>query len=193
MKKKPSISGKRQPEAGLSRRDALRYLALGGAAGALAPRVLAAQGIAHEPPLVPTGRIVVGISQEPTVFNPLMAHIEVDDGVHFSLFDALFRIDPDGTILPNLAAEVPTQQNGGISEDGLSWRIRLRDDVTWHDGRPFTAEDVEVHDRLDHAPGLSAPGAPPGTRWCRDITGGLPDGRLTWRMEKAFAHRISRF
>lgn len=77
------------------------------------------------------------------MFNPLMAHIEVDDGVHFSMFDALFRIDPQGVIVPNLAAEVPTQANGGISEDGLSWRIRLRDDVRWHDGEAFTAEDVK--------------------------------------------------
>ena len=50
---------------------------------------------------------------------------------------------PKGVIQPNLAAEVPTQKNGGISEDGLKWRIRLRDDVRWHDGKPFTAEDVK--------------------------------------------------
>ena len=72
-----------------------------------------------------------------------MPKIEVDDGVHFSIFDALFRIDPQGVIQPNLATEVPSQKNGGISEDGLRWRIRLRDNVRWHDGAPFSAEDVK--------------------------------------------------
>ena len=62
---------------------------------------------------------------------------------HFSVFDALFRISPKGEILPNLASEVPNQANGGISADGLNWRIRLRDKVLWHDGKPFTAEDVK--------------------------------------------------
>ena len=72
-----------------------------------------------------------------------MVKIEVDDGVHFSVFDALFRVDPQGVVQPNLATEVPSQKNGGISEDGLKWRIRLRDNVRWHDGAPFTAEDVK--------------------------------------------------
>ena len=49
-----------------------------------------------------------------------MAKIETDDGVHFSLFDALLRIDPEGVLQPNLAVEVPSQENGGISEDGSS-------------------------------------------------------------------------
>ena len=86
-----------------SRRDTLRMMALGGAAGIFAPNLLTKPAFGQKAPRVPKGRIVVGLSQEPTVFNPLMAHIEVDDGVHFSVFDALFRIDPKGVIQPNLA------------------------------------------------------------------------------------------
>jgi peptide/nickel transport system substrate-binding protein len=99
-----------------SRRDALRLMAAGGAACFVAPNLLGKPAFAQDLPATPTGRVVVGLSQEPTVFNPLMAHIEVDDAVHFSLFDALFRIDPKGVLQPNLAAEVPSQKNGGISE-----------------------------------------------------------------------------
>ena len=148
-----------------SRRDTLRMMALGGAAGIFAPNLLTEPAFGQNAPRVPKGRIVVGLSQEPTVFNPLMAHIEVDDGVHFSVFDALFRIDPKGVIQPNLAAEVPTQKNGGISEDGLKWRIRLRDDVRWHDGKPFTAEDVKFTLELI-TNRTSAVGVQRGTRWC---------------------------
>jgi oligopeptide transport system substrate-binding protein len=39
------------------------------------------------------------------------------------------------------AAEVPTQENGGISEDLLTYTIKLRDDLTWSDGEALTADD----------------------------------------------------
>ena len=141
------------------------------------------------PPATPTGRVVVGLSQEPTVFNPLMAHIEVDDAVHFSLFDALFRIDPEGVLQPNLAAEVPSQKNGGISEDGLQWRVRLRDDVRWHDGEPFTAEDVKFTLELITNPKFRA-WRTSGHSLVRDITVVSPT-EITWRMEEAFAPYLS--
>jgi peptide/nickel transport system substrate-binding protein len=172
-----------------SRRDALRMLAIGGAAGLLAPNLLGKPAFAQTPPSSPAGRVVVGLSQEPTVFNPLMVHIEVDDGVNFSMFDALFRIDPKGVIQPNLAVEVPTQANGGISEDGLTWRIRLRDDVRWHDGEPFTADDVKFTLELITRPDFKA-WRTAGHSLVRDITVVSPT-EITWRMEEAFAPYLS--
>lgn len=169
----------------ISRRQALQMLAIGGAAGAFAPNLLGKPAFAQTPPASPTGRIIVGLSQEPTVFNPLMVHIEVDDGVHFSLFDALFRIDPAGVVQPNLAAEVPSQENGGISEDGLTWRIRLRDDVRWHDGEPFTADDVKFTLELITNPNFKA-WRTSGHSLLRDITVVSPS-EITWRMEEPFA------
>ena len=91
----------------------------------------------------PSGQIVIGFSQEPTVFNPHLLHIEVDEGIHYAVFDPLFDVDPAGNFYPLLATEVPSVENGGISADGLTWKVILRDDVTWHDGTPFTAEDVK--------------------------------------------------
>lgn len=172
-----------------SRRDALRMMAIGGAAGLVAPNLLGKHAFAQTPPASPTGRIVVGLSQEPTVFNPLMVHIEVDDGVNFSMFDALFRIDPKGVIQPNLAVEVPSQENGGISEDGLTWRVRLRDDVRWHDGEPFTADDVKFTLELITKPDFKA-WRTAGHSLVRDITVVSPT-EITWRMEQAFAPYLS--
>ncbi|CCF01053.1 predicted ABC-type dipeptide transport system, periplasmic component (plasmid) [Sinorhizobium fredii HH103] len=174
-------------KSGYSRRDALRLMAAGGVACFAAPNLLGKPAFADT--ANPTGRVVVGLSQEPTVFNPLMAHIEVDDAVHFSLFDALFRIDPKGVLQPNLAAEVPTQQNGGISADGLKWRVRLRDDVRWHDGEPFTAEDVKFTLELITNPNFRA-WRTGGHSLVRDITVVSPT-EITWRMEKAFAPYLS--
>ena len=129
----------KDPRSSLSLISRRRVLQLGTAA-ALAPlpalRALAADGD-------PEGQVIVGFSQEPTVFNPHMLHLEVDEGIHFNLFDPLFNVEPDGSFSPALAAEVPSVENGGISEDGLKWRVKLRDDVRWHDGTPFTAEDVK--------------------------------------------------
>ncbi|APG94068.1 peptide ABC transporter substrate-binding protein [Sinorhizobium americanum] len=170
-----------------SRRDALRLMAAGGVACFAAPNLLGKPAFAET--ANPTGRVVVGLSQEPTVFNPLMAHIEVDDAVHFSLFDALFRMDPKGVLQPNLAAEVPTQKNGGISEDGLKWRVRLRDDVRWHDGKPFTAEDVKFTLELITNPKFRA-WRTGGHSLVRDVTVVSPT-EITWRMEEAFAPYLS--
>lgn len=172
-----------------TRRDALRLMGMGGVATLVAPNLLGAPAFGQAPPAAPTGRIVVGLSQEPTVFNPLMPHIEVDDGVNFSMFDALFRIDPYGVIQPNLAFEVPSQENGGISEDGLNWRIRLRDDVLWHDGTPFTAEDVKFTLELIVNPDFRA-WRTTGHSLVRDITVVSPT-EITWRMEEAFAPYLS--
>ncbi len=172
-----------------SRRDALRLMAAGGAAVLIAPNLLGKPALAANLPTTPTGRVVVGFSQEPTVFNPLMAHTEVDDAVHFSLFDALFRMDPEGVLQPNLAAEVPTQKNGGISEDGLQWSVRLRDDVRWHDGEPFTAEDVKFTLELITNPNFRA-WRTSGHSLVRDIKVVSPT-EITWRMESIFAPYLS--
>ena len=172
-----------------SRRDALRMVAFSGAAGFVAPNLLGKPAFAHTSAAKPTGRVIVGLGQEPTVFNPLLPHIEVDDGVHFSVFDALFRIDPQGVIQPNLAVEVPNQKNGGISEDGLKWRIRLRDDVRWHDGKPFTAEDVKFTLELIMNPNFRS-WRTAGHALVRDITVTSPTA-ISWRMEEAFAPYLS--
>mgnify|MGYP002620427979 FL=1 len=175
--------------AALSRRSALKMMGLTGAAGMLAPNLLGKPAFAQTPPDAPSGRVIVGLSQEPTVLNPLMAKIEVDDGVHFALFDALFRVTPEGEIVPNLATEVPTQENGGISEDGLEWRIKLRDDVQWHDGEPFTAEDVKFTLELILNPDFRA-WRTAGHALLRDITV-VSDTEISWRMEEPFAPYLS--
>ncbi len=171
----------------LSRRD---FLALGAAAGTL---FLASPRLAHAaegtPPDQPKGQIVAGLSQEPTNFHPLMPHIEVDQGVHWNIYDPLWAVDPAGNFVPRLAREVPSVENGGLSEDGTRWRIRLRDDVTWHDGEPFTAEDVKFTIELIQNPDFRA-GRRAGHELVRDIEVVSPT-ELTWRLETPYAPYLS--
>jgi peptide/nickel transport system substrate-binding protein len=172
--------------AGVSRRQ---LLSGGAAAGALAwaGRQLgwSERAFAAAPPAKRTGQVVIGLSQEPTIFHPLLVHIEVDEAIYFNLFSALWRVDPKGDFQPDLVAEIPTVANGGISADGLNWRIKLKPDVKWHDGAPFTAEDVKYNIELIQNPKFLA-GRRAGHELVRDITVVSPT-ELTWRMEKAYA------
>ncbi len=137
----------------------------------------------------PSGQVIVGLSQEPTVFHPLLPHIEVDEGVYMALFSPLWAVDPKGNFIPRLAAEIPTAANGGVSADGLTWRIKLRDGVTWHDGKPFTADDVKFSLGLlqdSNFPAYSRS----GHSLVRDVKVEAPN-IVSWRMEKAFAPYMS--
>jgi ABC-type transport system substrate-binding protein len=171
----------------LSRRGALT-LGAAGAAGLITSRAAWAQ-TGGTPPSKPTGQVVIGLSQEPTVFNPLMIAIEVDQGVWWSLYDPLWGVDPAGNFIPQLATEVPTVENGGVSADGLSWRIKLRDGVKWHDGTPFTAEDVKFSLELNNNPKFRA-ARRTGHEFLRDVTVVSPT-EITWKMAKPYAPYIS--
>ncbi len=176
---KPTTTGR-----GISRRAAL---ALGLAAGTVwGVRVdRAAAQATPKPPAKPTGQVIVGLSQEPTVFNPLLPHIEVDQGVHWNLFSPLWGVDDKGDFIPQLAAEIPSVENGGISEDGLTWKVKLRPGVTWHDGAPFTADDVKFTLELINNPHFRA-SSRNGHELVSDIQVTSP-AEVGWRMQKAYA------
>lgn len=58
-------------------------------------------------------------------------------------YDMLLRFDKDTLAAsPGLATEVPSRENGGISDDGMRWTFHIREGVQWHDGTPLTSRDV---------------------------------------------------
>lgn len=66
--------------------------------------------------------------------NPIMnEHCEIK---HL-LFDGLVKRDGEGNLVPSLA------EDWSYDEQTLTYTFQLRGDVTWHDGEPFTAEDVK--------------------------------------------------
>ena len=54
----------------------------------------------------------------------------------------LVRFDAENRPIPELATEVPTRKNGGISADAKTITYHLRHDAKWSDGAPFTSADV---------------------------------------------------
>ncbi len=75
--------------------------------------------------------------------DPLLSTEELESETEVLVLDPLVTSDDRGNDVPVLAAVVPTQQNGGISKDGLSITYHLRHGVVWHDGAPFTSRDVQ--------------------------------------------------
>jgi len=63
---------------------------------------------------------------------------------------------PDLTLRPDVAEEVPTTANGGISADGKTYTFKLRSDVTWSDGQKVTARDFEYGLKRVLSPELGA-------------------------------------
>mgnify|MGYP001788264865 FL=1 len=57
-------------------------------------------------------------------------------------YEPLAGWDSEGNLIPMLASEVPSRANGGVSADSRTVTWKLKRGVTWHDGKPFTADDV---------------------------------------------------
>jgi len=80
--------------------------------------------------------------QGPTLLNPHFA-VGLKDSEGCRIFyEPLAAWDPEGNLVPVLAAEIPDLENGGVAGDGMSVIWKLKQGVQWHDGRPFTADDV---------------------------------------------------
>ena len=80
--------------------------------------------------------------QGATLLNPHFAVGTKDQDGSRIFYEPLAGWDADGNLVAALAAEIPTPQNGGVSADGKTITWKLKRDVKWHDGKPFTSADV---------------------------------------------------
>jgi peptide/nickel transport system substrate-binding protein len=133
----------------LSRRHFVQTMVGLGLTAPLAAQMLASAGVAQAQSKLaykPTkrgggGALKVLWWQGATLLNPHFATGTKDQDGSRIFYEPLASWDPDGNLAPILAAEVPTLQNGGLSKDGKSVTWKLKKGVTWHDGKPFTADD----------------------------------------------------
>jgi peptide/nickel transport system substrate-binding protein len=88
------------------------------------------------------GTLRLGYPDEPDSLNPLFGHTAATDEVDALIFAPLFRYDQHGEFFPELATELPTYANGGISKDGKTITLHLRRGVVWADGVPLTMRDL---------------------------------------------------
>ena len=80
--------------------------------------------------------------QAPTILNPHLSTGFKDAEASRITLEPLASFDNESNLVPFLAAEIPTVENGGVAADGRSVIWKLKQDVRWSDGEPFTAEDV---------------------------------------------------
>ena len=109
----------------------------------------AAQSIETEEPAPSTdsgNSITIIIAEDPPSFNPMVADTGYDALVMELVMLGMTDVDPNGNVFPELAAELPTVENGGVvlDEDAgtMSVTWKMREDVLWQDGNQVRSDDV---------------------------------------------------
>jgi peptide/nickel transport system substrate-binding protein len=138
-------------EGKLPRRRFIEQLVSVGLTAPMASMLLMHAGVAqaqiqNNPPYKPTkrgggGALKVLWWQGATLLQPHFANGTKDQEGSRIFYEPLAVWDNDGNLVPILAAEIPTRENGGLAADGKSVTWKLKRNVTWHDGKPFTADD----------------------------------------------------
>jgi peptide/nickel transport system substrate-binding protein len=171
----------------LPRRAFVQRLAGYGIAAPLAGLMLLEAGVAPaqaqnpaQPAFNPTQRGGGGTLrllewQGPTLLNPHFATGLKDNTGARIFYEPLAEFDAEGNVSPVLAAEVPSRANGGLAADGKSVVWKLKQGVQWHDGQPFTADDVLFNWQYAIDPATAA------------VTAGNYEGL---KMEKIDAHTV---
>ncbi|HEX6832786.1 MAG TPA: peptide ABC transporter substrate-binding protein, partial [Rudaea sp.] len=90
----------------------------------------------------PSDVLRVALNINPTQLNPILTQNTIESFTDGLIFNELVTQDAQHHQIPDLAREVPTVANGGVSKDGLTLVYHLRKGVRWHDGAPFTSKDV---------------------------------------------------
>ena len=78
----------------------------------------------------------INMESEPDNLDPWLSAASDTEAVFHNVFEGLVLFDETGALIPGLA------ESWDISDDGLTYTFHLRDDVTFHNGKAFSAEDV---------------------------------------------------
>ena len=97
------------------------------------------------------------LNGEPKTIDPALSNSLAEATLTRPLFAGLFSYDTELKIIPNMATDVPTDDNGGISKDGLTYTVKIKKDAKWSDGNPITANDFVYSLRRALDPKLGSP------------------------------------
>lgn len=97
------------------------------------------------------GSLTEGIVGSPRFINPVLALSDADRDLTALVYSGLLRATPEGNYVHDLAEKYE------ISEDGRTYTVTLKENVTFHDGAPVTAEDVAFTIQKTQTPSLKSP------------------------------------
>ena len=99
---------------------------------------------ATEPPAATGDKIatITFTQGDPESLNPLYAYSWTAECVFDLILLPMWNIDKEGNYVMELAEELPSLENGGVSADGLVITYKLRPEAIWSDGTPLTAQDA---------------------------------------------------
>ena len=107
------------------------------------------------PPTPSSPLLRLNLGGEPNTLDPQLASSLLEFSVLRQLSEGLLGFDEDLHLIPLVPTEVSTVQNGGISDDGLTYTFKLRDGLIWSGSQPltagdfvYTAEDISQGDRV---------------------------------------------
>lgn len=75
-------------------------------------------------------------------FDPAHVNAETDQDISINLFDGLLKFDDQLKPIPDIATEIPSSTNGGISSDGLTYTFKLNPAATFSNGDKITSADI---------------------------------------------------
>lgn len=130
----------------------LKTVLLGAAASlAFAPMAMAD---GHEGERGRDGTVSIIYWQAPSILNPFLSGGTKDVEAASLVVEPLGRYNEVGTLIPWLAEEIPTIDNGGISEDRTQITWKIAPGIKWSDGSDFTSADVKfTYDYCTHPEG----------------------------------------
>jgi peptide/nickel transport system substrate-binding protein len=137
-------------EGKLPRRNFIQQMVGLGLTAPMASMMLMHSGVANAQAAIPYkptkrgggGALKLIYWQAAVHLNPHYAGGTKDQDASRIFYEPLAGWDAEGNLIPFLAAEIPTSANGGLAADGRSVTWKLKRGVNWHDGKPFTADDV---------------------------------------------------
>jgi peptide/nickel transport system substrate-binding protein len=94
------------------------------------------------PAAAPSGTVTITFTQEPDNLNPMYTQMYFSGILREFWLKPVWNFDMDAKPVPVLASEIPSTDNGGLSADGKTVTIKLRDDLKWSDGEALTSDDL---------------------------------------------------
>ena len=119
-----------------------------------------------------------GIVGTPRFINPVLSISDADRDLTSLVYSGLMRQHTDDTLIPDLAETVE------ISEDGLSYFFKIRDDAVFHDGEPVTSEDIIFTILTTQNPIIKSPKR---ANWDGITIEKIDDKNLTFHLQQPYA------